>query len=150
MKDYEADTFEKQLREMRVPFAKMQIKGMGEKSEFVYLTRGRSENNDQDIPDDSYYSTKDGVVYSKNMDKILFYPRSKRNTEYILPDSVVSIGKYAFQNTKYLKKLICNSTLSHIEEFAFDNSSIKEFITGMFRASLVNNDGKENFIHIAK
>ena len=28
--------------------------------------------------------------------------------------------------------------------------SIKEFITGMFRASLVNNDGNENYIHIAK
>ena len=84
MKDYEADTFEKQLREMRVPFAKMQIKGMGEKSEFVYLTRGRSENNDPDIPDDSYKVLKAyREVTDRNKQKEALYEDLQENTVLI-------------------------------------------------------------------
>ena len=48
-------------------------------------------------------------------------------------------------DTSKLQKLFTDTPNSINQTF-----SIKEFITGMFRASLVNNDGKENYIHIAK
>lgn len=82
-----------------------------------------------ELPESSEYATVDGIIYSKDMKKILFYPRSKKDSEYRLPEEVTSIGKYAFKNTRYLRKLICTAELTSIGEKAFDDSSIADFVT---------------------
>ena len=44
-----------------------------------------SENN-------MYFSSEGGVLYNKNKTKIIKYPSSKQDEEYIMPDTVESIG----------------------------------------------------------
>lgn len=82
-----------------------------------------------DLPESSGYKTVDGVVYSADMGGVLFYPRSKKDLEFVLPAEVTYIGKYAFKNTKHLKELICSSDLTGIGERAFEDSSIGDFHT---------------------
>ncbi len=66
--------------------------------------------------DNKYYTTKDGVLYSKDMKKIIKYPGLKKG-DYTLPKTIDSINKYAFQNCKYLTSLTFNE---NITEFKFD------------------------------
>ena len=48
---------------------------------------------------------KDGVVYSKDMKKLVLYPAHKTDSSFTIPNSVESIGNFAFSNNPYLKKL---------------------------------------------
>lgn len=82
-----------------------------------------------EMAENTQYTTVDGVVYSKEMTGILFYPRSRKDEVFVLPDTVTYIGQFAFKNTKHLKKLVCSKELTGIVEKAFDNSSITELVT---------------------
>ena len=99
-----------------------------------------------ELPDDPMYSTKDGVVYTKDYSGIIFYPRSKTNPEFVLPETVTFIGTYAFQNTKYVNRLTCPKELTRIADYAFDNSSITEFITfdGTIKDNLASKEAFTN------
>ena len=48
------------------------------------------------------YSSKDGVLFTKDKTKIIRYPEGKEETEYIIPSSVTSIGNGAFEYCKSL------------------------------------------------
>lgn len=50
-------------------------------------------------------AVKDGVVYSKDMKKLVLYPAHKTDSSFTIPNSVESIGNFAFSNNPYLKKL---------------------------------------------
>ncbi len=43
------------------------------------------------------YSSQDGILFDKNKTELLRYPEGKAGT-YVIPDSVTSIGEYAFGN----------------------------------------------------
>lgn len=52
------------------------------------------------------YRTKNGVVYSADGKTLIWYPSSKKNKEFIIPDHVKKIDKFAFAKQKYLEKVI--------------------------------------------
>ena len=52
--------------------------------------------------DNTKYCSEDGVLFEKDMKKLLQYPAGKSNTSYTLPGSVVEIGSTAFTGCKYL------------------------------------------------
>lgn len=64
-----------------------------------------------------------GVVFSKDRTKIIIYARGKGETQYDIPDGVVSIGDKAFANSK-LQSVTIPSTVKEIKEEAF--ASCKE------------------------
>ncbi len=69
------------------------------------------------------YVTEDGVLYSKNKTRIIKY-LNKEEEEFIVPDTVTSIGNYAFYHANRLKKLnygLCQVT--QIESNTFNNCS---------------------------
>lgn len=43
-----------------------------------------------------YYTSKDGVMYSKDMTKIIKFPTAKDTSSYIFPQSVTEIDRFAF------------------------------------------------------
>lgn len=51
------------------------------------------------------FMSRDGVLYSKDGTKLLYYPVSKKETEYTVPNSVQMIGKYAFFHNKTLRRI---------------------------------------------
>lgn len=72
------------------------------------------------VPDDCVnFSGKDGVVFSKNMKKLYFYPPSKPGTTYNIPDEVESIERYAFRSCKFIETLNIPGKISNIGQQAF-------------------------------
>lgn len=59
-----------------------------------------------EVADDNiYYSSLDGVLYSKNKDVIILYPLAKEDTTFNLPDSVAMVSYYAFMHCLYLENI---------------------------------------------
>ena len=87
------------------------------------------------------YCDIDGVLFDKQMSTILLYPVN-RDSEYIIPDGVTTIGSYAFYNNSKLIWLGIPEGVTAIEQGAFFNCSKLEEIE--FPNSLVT-IGEEAF-----
>lgn len=73
------------------------------------------------IPEDNEkYTVKDGVVYSKNMDIIVFVPML-RSIDYVIPKEVYRIDIYAFYFCQN-KSITIPETITEISYNAFSNS----------------------------
>lgn len=72
-----------------------------------------SENN-ANYAADSY-----GVLYSKDMTKLLQYPTARESTTYTIPEGVTDILAYAFLGSKKLTSVTIPETVISIEEQAF-------------------------------
>ena len=73
------------------------------------------------------YRTQDGVVYSKDGKVLVWYPSSKRNLEFTIPDSVQKISEYAFWGQLYLQKITMPDTVVSLGICAFlDCCELKE------------------------
>lgn len=57
--------------------------------------------------DNPYYADVDGVLFSKDMTRLICYPCGKTGHTYIVPDTVETIGKFAFVDNVNLKKMFC-------------------------------------------
>ena len=65
------------------------------------------------------YTSKDGVLYSKDFDVLIQYPASKEGTTFTVPDTVISIQDCAFYYAKNLKEITLNNELKNIGSSAF-------------------------------
>ncbi len=77
------------------------------------------------------YCSKDGIVFSKDKTMLVYYPAGKKNSSYFIPDSVTSIGSYAFDGCGALKTVTFNenSQLNTIRRYAFYGCSTLTSIT---------------------
>lgn len=71
-----------------------------------------SENND-------YFCTVDGVLFSKDMSKLYYFPLGKNTTEYVIPESVTTLGTSSFGKCKYLKDIYVHENVTNIEQKMF-------------------------------
>ena len=67
------------------------------------------------------YCSKAGVLFSKNMKKIICYPPLKQTSTYLIPEGVEEIENHAFFNNKFLKYIVLPTTLHSIGENSFIN-----------------------------
>lgn len=67
------------------------------------------------------YKSVDGVVYSKDGKTLICYPCGNLNTEFVIPDGVTCIAKYAFNDCDNLTAITIPNTVTTIEEEAFYN-----------------------------
>ena len=65
------------------------------------------------------YSSEDGVLFNKDKTRLLQYPIGKPDSAYILPNSVTTIGSWAFGYCKELKQVTLPQNLTDIEMYAF-------------------------------
>ena len=72
-------------------------------------------NVDEDNP---YYTSIDGVVFTKNVDKLVFFPQA-RGGDYVLPDAVVEIESGVFQGNRALTGITFGKNIQVIGERAF-------------------------------
>ena len=70
-------------------------------------------------PDNKYFAAIDGVLYNKNLTKLIEMPRECNVRKFIVPDSVISIGYSAFSNCKKTKNVLLPKKLKVIESDAF-------------------------------
>lgn len=69
--------------------------------------------------DNQKYTSIDGVLYTKEKNRLIGYPVNKSGTEFIAPSSINSINPAAFWNNKNLEKLTFSGKLISIGHDAF-------------------------------
>jgi len=73
--------------------------------------------------DNSSFTSLDGVLFTQDGKTILAYPAGKAETEYIIPDSVTSIGNRAFYRCYSLESIIIPDGVTSIGDGAFSGCS---------------------------
>ena len=74
------------------------------------------------------YCSLDGVLFNKNKTRLLAYPINKTNIEYIIPNSVTSVGVSAFCHC-YLPSITIPDSVTSIGDFAFSHCYYLSSIT---------------------
>ena len=69
------------------------------------------------------YASIDGVLYNKDKTTLLFYPCGRTKTDFTVPDSVTSIGEYAFASCSNLTSINIPNSVNSIGEYAFESCS---------------------------
>ncbi|MBR0486505.1 MAG: leucine-rich repeat protein [Treponema sp.] len=67
----------------------------------------------------AYYSSIDGVLFNKAATTIITYPEGKQSAAYTIPDSVTSIGQYAFYQPSALSSVTIPDSVTYIGDYAF-------------------------------
>jgi hypothetical protein len=79
----------------------------------------------------SAYSSENGVLFNKTKTILIQYPAGKSDVSYIIPNSVTSIGNYAFSGCSSLTEVTIDNSVTSIGERAFHNcSSLTEVTIG--------------------
>ena len=81
-------------------------------------------------PENPAFASADGVLFTKNMTRLIAYPAGKTAESYAVPDGVVSIAEGAFAGCGSLKKISLPESLSQIGKTSFDECSALEDIIG--------------------
>lgn len=63
------------------------------------------------------YASRNGVLYSKAMDKLIVYPNGKTNTSYTMPESVTE-ARFTLSN-KHLQKINLSSNLNTVTRYPY-------------------------------
>ena len=75
------------------------------------------------------YIVKNGILYNKNMTRILCYPAGIKDTEFSEPDTVKTIGDFAFYGAKVLESINIPDSVTNIGTDAFGEcSGLKEAV----------------------
>ena len=78
-------------------------------------------------PDSKHFATIDGVLFNKDLTKLIEMPRGRKIRNYVIPESVVEIGYDAFWLCKSLRHVSFPRGLRRIGEGAFgDCISLQE------------------------
>ena len=75
------------------------------------------------------YIVKNGILYNKNITRILCYPAGIKDTEFSVPDTVKTIGDFAFYGAKVLESVDIPDSVIAINTNAFGEcSGLKEVV----------------------
>ncbi len=75
------------------------------------------------------YIVKNDILYNKNMTRILCYPAGIKDTEFSVPDTVKTIGDFAFYGAKVLESINIPDSVTNIGTDAFGEcSGLKEVV----------------------
>ena len=82
--------------------------------------------------DNKNYASIDGVLFNKDKSELITYPAGKTDSEYVIPNSVISIGDSAFKGCTNLTSIMIPDSLTSIGRDAFEYcTSLKDvYYTG--------------------
>ena len=106
-------SYTKGLTELYIPESVTDIEPFA----FAFSSLEKIEVNDNN----KHYSFKDGVLFSKDLSALIYYPSSRPGTEYDVPSGVTTIKETSFIDNNKLNKIIIPSSVTSIEENAFYN-----------------------------
>lgn len=81
-------------------------------------------------PENTAYSSNDGVLFDKSGDTLILYPNAKEGTAYAVPNGAKTIGANAFYMNSGLETVTLADSVTCIEEAAFSYSQISNIAFG--------------------
>ena len=75
------------------------------------------------------YSSADGVLFNKDKSELITYPAGKTDSEYVIPNSVISIGDSAFENCTSLTSVTIPDSVTSIGRYTFENCTSLTSVT---------------------
>ena len=102
-------------------------------------------------PDNPWFCSVDGVVYTKDQKELVFYPPGKTDEEFAIPEGCLAVGENAFAYCENLKRIIVPGTVTDIsyrsivyckgleEVFVDEGNEVYSSIDG----NLYSKDGKQ-------
>lgn len=102
-------------------------------------------------PDNPWFCSVDGVVYTKDRKELVFYPPGKDDEEFVIPEGCSVIDRYAFAYCENLKRIIVPSTVTDIsyESILFCKGLVGVFVDegnevySSIDGNLYSKDGKQ-------
>jgi hypothetical protein len=88
-------------------------------SSFNYLDQLQAINVDEN---NTNFHSQDGVLFSKNLSQLVYYPKAKNDVSYSLPEQVITVLDNAFYEQKFLQEINFNEGLVGIGHNAFYNA----------------------------
>lgn len=73
------------------------------------------------------YSSQDGVLFDKNVTRIIYYPTSRKG-DYVIPETVTELGDRVFQGRSELTGITIGSNVKSIGQYAFNSCSKLAFV----------------------
>lgn len=73
------------------------------------------------------YSSQDGVLFDKNVTRIIYYPTSRKG-DYVIPETVTELGDRVFQAKTELTGITIGSNVKSIGQYAFNSCSKLAFV----------------------
>ncbi len=98
------------------------------------------------------FSSKDGVLYSKDKTALVYYPQGKTGKNFTVPNEVKTIMASAFAECSSLKNITFPENVTKIDMGAFSNTKLSGI--AVFNASCsidsfaYDNDGKDHYDEI--
>ena len=94
------------------------------------------------VPENVNYMSVEGVIYSKDMTKLVTYPTGRSMDGYVIPDSVTTIGAYALYSLPQLTEINIPDSVKHMEKGALSGlNQCKEISIGEGNPSYTSIDG---------
>lgn len=78
----------------------------------------------------NYFSSKDGVLYTKDGQSLVMFPPALIEATLTIPDGTRKLAPYALSNCTALTKVILPESLEEIGDFAFRSCNLSEFTIG--------------------
>lgn len=77
-----------------------------------------------------YFTSKDGVLYTKDGQSLVVFPPALVGEELTIPDGTVKIAPYALSNSTKVKKINLPESLKEIGNFAFRSCNLQDITLG--------------------
>ena len=90
-------------------------------------------------PSNPVLCSEDGILFNKEKTVLYAYPMSKPETEYIMPDTLLTVPQDSFFNGRFLQKLTIPASLTDFNEIDHYNHSWEEIVVA---------DGNSNYAAI--
>lgn len=98
------------------------------------------------------FSSENGILFNKNMSKLIRYAPGKTNSNYDIPSTVTEISAYAFANCSALTSIKIPSSISTIKSYSFSECknlssiTIPSSVTSIQNYAFANCDNLSEFI----
>ncbi len=75
-----------------------------------------------------YFSSIDGVLFSKDLTSLIRYPEGKQDATYVVPETVKTIKNNAFVYCSYIENIVLPQHLESIYSWAFVKCHMSEIV----------------------
>ncbi len=110
--------------------------------EFAFIGARNLKKIEVDSENENF-SSENGILYNKDLNKIICYPAGKTDTQYRIPLKVKEIGTRVFEECPTLEKIIVHGLITKVNKLAFNVGKDKDVYYNP-RSTEMNSYAKNN------